>query len=227
MSGRARDPVLGHILLEVETYEDGGKTKSRQKCTCVHCGKMQVFANVGRLRAQLSGDDSIAAKDGGGWGACTAAPVLVKQKFKEACLELLLTKKRLADRHASRSANDAAALAAGGTGAPGDSGAPPSRRTTASSSRSSSRRRRMARTRKATTSRRRASATPTRRRRASATPTRRRRARASTRSTMRSWASSSPRTTRASSSDSREACTSGGGRAVGATPPRYREMPRI
>mmetsp|Transcript_28779 Transcript_28779/g.99320 ORF Transcript_28779/g.99320 Transcript_28779/m.99320 type:complete len:99 (-) Transcript_28779:8-304(-) len=82
MSGRARDPVLGHILLEVETYEDGGKTKSRQKCTCVHCGKMQVFANVGRLRAQLSGDDSIAAKDGGGWGACTAAPVLVKQKFK-------------------------------------------------------------------------------------------------------------------------------------------------
>jgi hypothetical protein len=82
MSGRARDPVHGHILLEVETYEDGGKTKSRQKCTCVHCGKMQVFANVGRLRAHLSGDDSIAANDGGGWGACAAAPVLVKQKFK-------------------------------------------------------------------------------------------------------------------------------------------------
>ncbi|KAJ1461759.1 hypothetical protein M885DRAFT_558193 [Pelagophyceae sp. CCMP2097] len=32
---------------------------------------------------------------------------------------------------------------------------------------------------------------------------------------------------RATSSDSREACTSGGGRAVAATPPRYREMPRI
>ncbi|KAJ1451402.1 hypothetical protein M885DRAFT_569989 [Pelagophyceae sp. CCMP2097] len=82
MSGRARDPVHGHIFLEVETYEDGGKTKSRQKSTCVHCGKMQVFANVGRLRANLSGDDSIAAKDGGGWGACAAVPVLVKQKLK-------------------------------------------------------------------------------------------------------------------------------------------------
>ncbi|KAJ1449204.1 hypothetical protein M885DRAFT_573105 [Pelagophyceae sp. CCMP2097] len=53
MSGRARDPVHGHILLEEGTYEDGGKTKSRQKCTCVHCSKTYVFANVGRLYREM------------------------------------------------------------------------------------------------------------------------------------------------------------------------------
>ncbi|KAJ1450221.1 hypothetical protein M885DRAFT_571595 [Pelagophyceae sp. CCMP2097] len=47
MSGRAQDPVHGHILLEEETYEDGGKTKFRQKCTCVHCSKTREACTSG------------------------------------------------------------------------------------------------------------------------------------------------------------------------------------